>query len=577
MAFGDGIREDFKTRWALYPTDWKWDWTLFAPATYSFFTSVIPALTFGEYIFDATEGAYGGSQVLSGAAIGGIIQSIIGGQPLLIIAVPQPVVMVYIFMFNFCKDQDIPYKPFCSVTLFWAAAMMILVAGLNACNFIKLFTRFSGELFGFLIAILMVQQGLKGTVQEFERKAAWDGDNNNTLTGSFSGSGVGEATFEKCMDPDDDWWLFFNGALATLVAFGFLYLTLIIRTARDWNLFNHTFRRFLTEYATFIMVIIWTAISYAPKKTLIPENIPRRLEIQTAYSEESVAGWSNINDLHTLEGWHIGAAIIPAFFITVLFFFDHNVSAQLAQVAEFKLEKPPAYHWDFMLCGIITMTNGLLGLPPANGAIPQAPMHTRACQVYTEDPKTGKVTVKVREQRWTNLIQSIMCGGAMFATPALKTIPRSVLWGFFLFMAMDSLPGSQFYERMQLVFTDKKRLGANRIARSENNQYLDKVPWDIIMKFTGLQFFAWCVCYGITWGEPWGIIFPLFICGLVPFRKYIMCKWFDKQHLKVLDPLYGEVYDDEEDEHVEAPIVLESSADNGSHPSIVQLQQFSVV
>jgi hypothetical protein len=42
--------------------------------SYSFFTSVIPALTFGEYIFDATEGAYGGSQVLSGAAIGGIIQ-----------------------------------------------------------------------------------------------------------------------------------------------------------------------------------------------------------------------------------------------------------------------------------------------------------------------------------------------------------------------------------------------------------------------------------------------------------------------------------------------------------------------
>jgi hypothetical protein len=41
---------------------------------YSFFTSVIPALTFGEYIFDATEGQYGGSQILSGAAIGGVIQ-----------------------------------------------------------------------------------------------------------------------------------------------------------------------------------------------------------------------------------------------------------------------------------------------------------------------------------------------------------------------------------------------------------------------------------------------------------------------------------------------------------------------
>lgn len=442
---------------------------------------------------------------------------------------------------------------------------------MNACNFIKLFTRFSGELFGFLIAILMVDQGLKGTVAEFEKKVAWDANATGTLSGAFGGSGdasIAEAV-EDCMSPDDDWWLFFNGTLAVLIAFGFLYFTLIIRTARDWNLFNQPFRRFLAEYATFIMVVFWTAISYAPKKTLVPGNIPRRLEIQTAYSEDSLTGWGTINELDTLEGWHIGAAIVPALIITILFFFDHNVSAQLAQVPEFKLEKPPAYHWDFMLCGIITLTNGLLGLPPANGAIPQAPMHTRACQVYTEDPKTGEVTVKVREQRFTNLMQSLLCGGAMFATPALQTIPRSVLWGFFLFMAMDSLPGSQFYERMQLVFTDKTRLNSKRIPRSENNSYLDKVPWDIVMKFTGLQFFAWCVVYGITWGKPWGIVFPLFIVALVPFRKYIMCNWFEKKHLKILDPLFGEVYDDDEDETTatEPEVVVVKSKMNAPAPA----------
>ena len=33
----------------------------------------------------------------------------------------------------------------------------------------------------------------------------------------------------------------------------------------------------------------------------------------------------------------------------VLFFFDHNVSSQLAQTEDFNLKKPPAYHYDFFL------------------------------------------------------------------------------------------------------------------------------------------------------------------------------------------------------------------------------------
>lgn len=38
-------------------------------------------------------------------------------------------------------------------------------------------------------------------------------------------------------------------------------------------------------------------------------------------------------------------AAIPGFVIAVLFFFDHNVSSQLAQVNEFDTKKPSAYHW----------------------------------------------------------------------------------------------------------------------------------------------------------------------------------------------------------------------------------------
>jgi len=43
------------------------------------------------------------------------------------------------------------------------------------------------------------------------------------------------------------------------------------------------------------------------------------------------------------------------------------------------------------------------------------------------------------------------------ATPGLKLIPSSVLWGYFAYMAADSLPGSQFWDRLLLLFTDSRK------------------------------------------------------------------------------------------------------------------------
>lgn len=44
-------------------------------------------------------------QTLASTALCGIIHSIVGGQPLLILGVAEPTVLMYTFMFNFAKDR----------------------------------------------------------------------------------------------------------------------------------------------------------------------------------------------------------------------------------------------------------------------------------------------------------------------------------------------------------------------------------------------------------------------------------------------------------------------------------------
>ena len=69
--------------------------------------------------------------------------------------------------YEFAEQYHIPYQPWCAVALFWTALMCMLLASVNVCKFIHSFTRFSGELFGFLIAILFLQQGIKGLTEEY--------------------------------------------------------------------------------------------------------------------------------------------------------------------------------------------------------------------------------------------------------------------------------------------------------------------------------------------------------------------------------------------------------------------------
>jgi len=66
-------------------------------------------------------------------------------------------------------------------------------------------------------------------------------------------------------------------------------------------------------------------------------------------------------------GWLL--SVVSAGILTILSFFDHNVSSLLSQRGEFKLKKGSAFHWDFFVVGLIMLLCGLLGIPFAHGKI----------------------------------------------------------------------------------------------------------------------------------------------------------------------------------------------------------------
>ncbi|XP_059448513.1 probable boron transporter 2 isoform X1 [Corylus avellana] len=592
-----GIKNDLHGRLMCYKQDWtggfKAGFRILAPTTYIFFASAIPVISFGEQLERDTDGVLTAVQTLASTALCGIIHSIAGGQPLLILGVAEPTVIMYTFMFNFAKDRpDLGSKLFLAWTgwvCVWTAILLFLLAILGACSIINRFTRIAGELFGLLIAMLFMQEAIKGLVNEFR---------------------IPERESPKLIEFQPS-WRFANGMFALVLSFGLLLTALKSRKARSWRYGSGGLRGFIADYGVPLMVLVWTAVSYIPYKS-IPNGIPRRLFSPNPWSPGAYENWTVIKDMLNVPVLYIIGAFIPATMIAVLYYFDHSVASQLAQQKEFNLRKPPSFHYDLLLLGFMVILCGLVGIPPSNGVIPQSPMHTkclatlkhqllhnrlvataRKCmrknaslgEVYGsmqeayqqmqtpltyQEPSARQglnelknstiqmasstgcidapvdesmfdvekeiddlIPVEVKEQRLSNLLQAIMVGGCVAAMPFLKKIPTSVLWGYFAFMATESLPGNQFWERILLLFTAPSR--RYKVLEEHHATFVETVPFKAIAMFTLFQTAYLLLCFGVTWVPIAGVLFPLMIMLLVPVRQYILPKFFKAAHLQDLD------------------------------------------
>ncbi|KAI4336151.1 hypothetical protein L6164_014716 [Bauhinia variegata] len=593
-----GIKNDLKGRILCYRQDWASGFQagmrILAPTTYIFFASAIPVISFGEQLERNTDGTLTAVQTLASTALCGIIHSIIGGQPLLILGVAEPTVLMYTFMYNFAKDRkDLGHKlflPWTGWVCVWTALLLFLLAILGACSIINRFTRIAGELFGLLIAMLFMQQAIRGLVEEFgipENQR----ENINQIALQSS-------------------WRFGNGMFALVLSFGLLFTALRSRKARSWRYGTGWLRGFIADYGVPLMVLVWTGVSYIPVNS-VPRGIPRRLFSPNPWSPGAYSNWTVIKEMLDVPPLYIVGAFIPATMIAVLYYFDHSVASQLAQQKEFNLRKPSSYHYDLLLLGFLTMLCGLIGIPPANGVIPQSPMHTKSLATLKHQLSRNKLVstarksmrrnlnlsqfyqslqgaydemqtplvhqmppalglkemkestiqlassqgymdapvdeivfdvdkdvddllpVEVKEQRLSNLLQAFMVAGCVAAMPLLKKIPTSVLWGYFAFMAIESLPGNQCWERILFLFTAPSR--RYKVLEKDHATFLETVPFKTIAMFTLFQTTYLLVCFGVTWIPIAGVLFPLLIMLLVPVRQYILPKFFKGLHLQDLD------------------------------------------
>ncbi|KAM0694977.1 hypothetical protein Q7P36_005333 [Cladosporium allicinum] len=265
-----------------------------------------------------------------------------------------------------------------------------------------------------------------------------------------------------------------------------------------------------------IATIWWTGFSHIPGR--ITEANLMRIPITRAFyptvDRPGPGPW--LIDFWNLDIAWIFISLPMGILLTLLFYYDHNVSSITAQAKQLPLAKPAGFHWDFFLLGCTCFAAGIIGVPLPNGLVPQAPVHTDSCTVYEEvvidrkekDGDSNETTVptkivravEVKEQRVSHFLMALAFCGLMTGPllDVLHTMPRALFAGVFF-------------------MTPRTKLSKPRIL------------WHDLTRWFGV---AASVAISQTIGA---IGFPVIIIALIPLRWVILTRMFSVQELDVLD------------------------------------------
>jgi hypothetical protein len=335
-----------------------------------------------------------------------------------------------------------------------------------------------------------------------------------------------------------------------ILGFGTFYLAMTFKGVKGGKLFNGTTRKLIGNFAVTIAILIITVCARAWASDVNIEwlEVPDKVEptLHLADGNEcgtdrrpwviSPFGQQCLNDegiQRGLPGWMMFFSAVPGLGMALLNYLDQNLTTLLINRPSNNLKKPVGYHLDMLVLGAVVMPPcAILGLPFPCAATVRSVTHLISLSTYEDRPIPGggvqKVVSHVIEQRWTNFGIHFVMLMSVFAAPVLRFVPKSVLFGVFLYMGVTSMVGIQLFDRLWLYFNFDP-------ATYPRLPYVTRTTTSRLHLFTAIQVLMLGILYGLKSIKQTAVAFPFFIALLVPFRTVLLPKIFTAEELDCLD------------------------------------------
>lgn len=383
-----GMINDIKRRMPMYKSDIVdgLNSETLAATIFMYFAALSTAITFGGLASEKTKDLIGISETLLAASVVGIIFHALSGQPLTIIGTTGPLLLFDEALHQFCTERK---QPFLTVRLYiglWMCVIALTVSAFEGSVYVRLFTRFTQELFSALITLIYIVETAQKVVSSFRRHPllpAYVYTSNIDPIVSASNAPVSEALISS---PPVGWKNITmptmlqlmnathspviaadafgprnqpNTALfCTFLTLGTFTVAYFLRIFRNSHFLGRNARRALGDFGVPIAIAIFVVIS-----RLVPAVYTEKLHVPKGISPSAPNKRDWLIPFTPCEPWLPLAAGIPALLVYILVFMETHISELIVDKPERGLKKGSGLHLDIVLLCFLNAVCGLFGMP----------------------------------------------------------------------------------------------------------------------------------------------------------------------------------------------------------------------
>ncbi|NXB85590.1 S4A11 protein, partial [Vidua chalybeata] len=521
LSIGKGISDDIARRFPVYALDFtdgiignnKAIGKYITTMIFLYFACLLPSIAFGSLNDENTRGAIDVRKTIFGQCIGGLLYALFSGQPLVVLLTTAPLALYINVIQGICDDYNLDFSAFYAWIGLWNSFFLVIYSLFNFSLLMKLFKRSTEEIIALFISITFVLDAIKGIVKVFKKyyhhEHAGDG---KSQADAIPGLGI-NTTFLMNSSVSENQTCTHDGhygretaVLSLMLMLGTLWLGHTLYQFKKSPYLHARVREILSDCALPISVLTFSVVG---------SYIFKEIEM-SKFNYNASDSLFVLAPVQSLSIGSVMSAMGLGFLLSMLFFIEQNIVASLANAPENRLVKGTAYHWDLLLVALINTGLSVFGLPWIHAAFPHSPMHVRALAYVEERVESGHIyetIVSVKETRLTSLIANFLVGLSLLLLPfPLQWIPKPVLFGLFLYIALTSIDGNQLFERVALLLKEQ--------TAYPPTHYIRRVPQRKIHYFTGLQVLQLLILCGFGMSPlPYmKMIFPLIMIGMIPIR-----------------------------------------------------------
>ncbi|XP_058694353.1 solute carrier family 4 member 11 isoform X1 [Poecile atricapillus] len=541
LNIGKGISDDIARRFPVYALDFtdgiignnKAIGKYITTMIFLYFACLLPSIAFGSLNDENTRGAIDVRKTIFGQCIGGLLYALFSGQPLVVLLTTAPLALYINVIQGICDDYNLDFSAFYAWIGLWNSFFLVIYSLFNFSLLMKLFKRSTEEIIALFISITFVLDAIKGIVKVFKKyyhhghteggKSRADAIPGLSINTTFL---MNSSVSENQTCTHDAHYGRETAVLSLMLMLGTLWLGHTLYQFKKSPYLHARVREILSDCALPISVLTFSVVgSY-----IFKEIEMSKFNYNTSDSLFVLAPVQSLSIGSVMSAMGLG------FLLSMLFFIEQNIVASLANAPENRLVKGTAYHWDLLLVALINTGLSVFGLPWIHAAFPHSPMHVRALAYVEERVESGHIyetIVSVKETRLTSLMANFLVGLSLLLLPfPLQWIPKPVLFGLFLYIALTSIDGNQLFERVALLLKEQ--------TAYPPTHYIRRVPQRKIHYFTGLQVLQLLILCGFGMSPlPYmKMIFPLIMIGMIPIRYNLLPRIIEAKYLDAMDAEY---------------------------------------